>query len=357
MAVGFGYLVACDRASSPLPLSDTCSEPMVNYYRPMLYGAPSAIAPMLSVDGQFFRSHGDRWHGIQNSEFSLPKMFMLGLDVRPLLDERCGLGFNDFRCWLLNESVVGQVYPGGIHPDQHLNFYERVQRLAELIGTYGACVEYTVFTSCDPLMTNVVDQIQHWEMTQSAVRGLGNVRLELVNEYNWGEGQNAPDRALWDMRPAGIIASSGSSTADAPPPEPVWDYVLHHTNGLNEWQRRVGHNTMEWADHYRVPGCANENMRYPDDDSSTVHAYDAAAGAALLCAGACFHSQAGKFSRPFDAVERAAAEAWVAGARSVPLEFQAGQYHRRDDLLEPGVIRVYERRLSDGRGHIVRIRE
>jgi len=330
----------------------------LTYHRPRVYGVGGGgqTAPALTVDGQYFRNHGARWTGIQCSEFSLAKRYMQGEDVRPLLDERVSIGFNMLRVWLLNESVVGQVSPGGIHPNQYPDFYERVRDLTELLGTYGLVVEYTAFTSCVPLMTNRNDQVRHWGSVQSAVRGLPNAILELVNEYDWGHGENAPHRDLWSMRPSGIIASSGSSTADAPPPQPVWDYVLHHTNGLNEWQRRVGHNTMEMADHFRCPGGANENMRYPDHDSSDVHAFDAAAGAALLCAFACYHSQAGKYSRPFDATERRCAEAWVSGARSVDLEVQPGRYQRHDDMNVGGVIRAYSRTLPDGRSDLVKIR-
>src|SRR6185295_2966825 len=194
--------------------------------------APST-APVLTIDGQFFRNRGERWTGIESSDFSLPKRYMAGEDVRPILDERAAIGFNMLRLWLLNQSVVGQVYPEGIHPNQYPDFYDRVRSLAELLGTYGMVAEYTAFTSCIPLMPKVDDQVRHWTRLQDAVRGLGNVVLELVNEYDWGKGENSPDKSLYTMRPADIIASSGSSTADAPPPEPVWDYCLYHSNGLN----------------------------------------------------------------------------------------------------------------------------
>jgi len=312
--------------------------------------------PVLTIDGKYFRNHGERFTVIESSEFTLLKRFLENEDIYPLLQERKTLGFNTLRCWPLNLSVVQTVFPEGIHPDQYGDFYERMRTFVEYCGSFGFVVEITAFTSTPDLMPNVADQHRHWNRTQVALHGLTNVLLELVNEYDWGGGGNAPDDSLWNRRPVDIISSSGSATADAPPPQPVWDYVLHHTNGLNEWQRRVGHNTMEWADHYHMPGVANENMRYPDDDSSEIHAYDAAAGAALLCAGACFHSQSGKFSRFFDPVEKKAAEAWCRGAKSVPLEFQPGQYIRRDDLLKPHLLRVYERRLPDGRGHIVGIR-
>jgi hypothetical protein len=320
---------------------------------------PYGTAPLgtLGIAGQFFTMNGQPWTSIQTSELSLPKRYLAGEDVRPVLAERAALGFNDTRQWLLNQSVVsGAGYPEGIHPNQYPDFYTRLRALWELCGSYGLAVEVTAFTSCIPLMPNRDDQVRHWERTQEAARGLGHVRLELVNEYDWGHGENAPDRSLWSMRPAGIIASSGSSTADAPPSTPVWDYVLYHSNSLNEWQRKVGHNAMEWGDVYQCPGLSNENTRYPDNDASSAHAYDAAIGGALLCAGSCFHSQGGKFSRVFDVDERRCAEAWVRGAKSVPLEFQRGRYIHRSELEGPNCIRAYERRLPDGRGHVIQNR-
>jgi hypothetical protein len=172
---------------------------------------------------------------------------------------------------------------------------------------------------------------------------------------------------------------------------PVWDYGSYHSNGLDEWQRKCAHNAMEdVAEKFHIPGTANENMRCPDDDDNALRFHDAAAGAALLCAGACFHSQAGKYSRPFDAMERPCAQAWCDGARSVPVEFQAGKYDHRIDLEtfmtcpvcrgsgvhdghecetckgsgkvgdpgtpeNPGVLRAYTRTLPDGRSHLALI--
>lgn len=323
-------------------------------------GSGAHTAPNLVIDGQFFRhADGRRYTGIMTSDFSLPKRYLEHEDVRPLLMDRALLGFNELRQWILNESVVGQVYPGGIHPNQYHDFYPRLRALWQLCGSYGFAVEVTAFTSCDPLMPRLEDQREHWLRTQDAAGGLGNVRLELVNEYDWGEGQNAPDRSLWSMRPHGIIASSGSAVAGAQTATPVWDYGSYHSNGLDEWQRKCAHNAMEdVALAFGIPGTSNENTRYPDDEQSTVHAYDAAAGAALLCAVSCFHSQAGKYSRPFDDVERACAEAWVAGAKSVPLEFQAGVYGHPSELedhVNQTILRAYTRTLPDGRAHLVLI--
>lgn len=311
---------------------------------------PSGALPPLTVDGQFFRSSGQRWTAIESSEFSLYKRFLDGEDVAPVLRERQAIGFNLLRVWLLNTSVI----PGGLLPSSYPFFYDQLAPFADVCASYGCYVEFTAFTQTQTLMPHAAAQQQHWRLVADALRGVPCL-LELVNESDQHDNRTAPE--LLTMRPDGVLASSGSNGADSPPPEPVWDYGLYHSNGLSEWQRKCAHNPMaDVAEVYHVPAMANENTRYPDQDASEAHAFDAAAGAALLHAGSCFHSQSGKLSRPFDATERSCAEAWANGARSVPLEFQAGRYARHDDLNGPTVIRAYSRTLSDGRSHLVTIR-
>jgi hypothetical protein len=224
----------------------------------------------------------------------------------------------------------------------------------DVVAARGLWLELTVFTSCGSLMPNRDDQQRHLDRTADAVRGKGTVLLELVNESD--QWDNAPDPNL--RRPAGVLISRGSNGADSVPPrhDDPWDYECYHTNDLSEFQRKVGHNAMEWADQSGKPCISNENTRYPDKDSSAVHAYDAAMGAALLCAGSCFHGQAGKASQLLTGVELACAQAWVAGAQSVPLEFQDGSYEHLSHLEGTDCIRAYSRRLADGREHVIRIR-
>jgi hypothetical protein len=316
----------------------------------------------LSVCGEFFCVDGQAWTAIETSDFSLYKRYLDGEDIAPILTERQSLGFTLLRVWLLNTSVI----PGGLQPKDYPQFYDRLRPFVALCGAYGLRVEFTAFTQAPSLMPSKADQVAHWTRTQDALRGLP-VLLELVNEYDHGSPpDNAPDRALFSMRPVGMLASSGSADADNAPPTPVWDYVLYHSNGLSEFQRKVGHNAMEYADQYHVPAMANENTRYPNQDASEAHAFDAAAGGALLTAGSCFHSEQGKlstlFSQPVNvaggAVQSVApfAAAWVAGATAIPLEFRTGAYSRRDDLNGPTVIRAYEKRLPDGRSYVLRIR-
>lgn len=313
----------------------------------------------VKLNGKYFaHEDGTPKTLIGSSEFSLFKRYLDNDSptLDPVINQRAALGFNILRVWLLNHSVVAfrnAVEQDMIHPNQYANFYPRLTEFVDFLGSKGFCVELTVFTQTQTLMSNPFDQQSHLDKTANAVRGRKNVILELVNE------NNQHDNGVWEglVRPSGVIISHGSNGADDTGVRPTWDYELYHTNDLFEWQRKVGHNAMEKADESNAPCWSNENMRYPDKDSSAIHAFDAAAGGALLCAGSCFHSQGGKFSRTFDPTEENCAREWIAGASSVPLEFQVGSYIHRQDLEEPGIIRVYERRLSDGRGHIVKIRE
>jgi hypothetical protein len=292
---------------------------------------------------------------IESSDFSLFKRYLERDAVwESVVAERQWLGFNTLRVWLLNHSVV--AFRNGVEQDmiapwQYPDFYARLRQFCELLGSYGLCVELTVFTQTETLMPDRGDQQRHLDSTADAVLGLQNVLLETVNEND--QHDNAISPAL--TKPLGVIISHGSNGADQDGVEPFWDYSQYHTNGLSEWQRKVGHNAMELADQADIPYISNENTRYPDNDDSELHAYDAMAGAALLCAGACYHSQGGKFSRPFDGVERTCAQQWVAGGNSVPVEFQPGRYARHDEMNSPTVLRAYSRTLPDGRSHLVKI--
>lgn len=328
----------------------TCNRPAPGPWETFESDVPLALStPRLVVDGQYFRTaDGARFHALECSEFSLYKRFLDGEDIDPILTQRSTLGFNLLRVWLLNTSVV----PGGILPLQYADFYEALPEFLSRCSGFGLYVELTAFTQTQTLMPSEADQVSHWNRVVDAVKGSPNVLLELVNEAD--QHDNATSANF--PRPSGVLASTGSNGSDMPPPSPDWDYCLFHTNDLPEWHRKTGHHGMETADIRGVPCITNENTRFDDRDSSTTHAYDAAAGAALLCAGACFHSVHGKLSELFTGRELECAEAWVQGAKSVPLEFQPGVYQRHDDLVGPDCIRAYSRTLPDGRSHLVKIR-
>jgi hypothetical protein len=225
----------------------------------------------------------------------------------------------------------------------------------------GLRAEFVVFMDATRVMPHQADQIDFFGMVVNTLQPVADqLLLELVNEND--QPINAIDSRAF-LQPAGFLAAHGSNGSQAVPVRPAWSYETFHTNDAPEWPRKVGHNAMEWSTGVAGvagsgrPVLANENTRCPDRFNSLTAAFDAAAGAALLCAGSCFHSVHGKFSEPFDDAEIACAQAWVTGARSVPLEFQAGAYRHRTDLETPAILRAYDRVLPDGRSFAVTIRK
>lgn len=312
--------------------------------------------------GQFFRTvDGHRHTVIETTEFSLFKRYIEEQfdEVKAVLRERADIGFNTARIWLLNKSVVGRrdliwgdrgFQDDGIHPDQYPDYYEALKDFTNLALSYGIMPEYTVFTETQLYMPVQTDQQRHLDHTAEALEGLA-VLLEEVNESDQYDNRTAGGL----RRPTRLWYCTGSNGADHDTVVPTADYGAYHIIG-SQWQRKVGHNAMEVAEWHNIPCICNENQRHPDNNSNADWAYDAARAAALLCAGSCFHSWSGKNSTPFTMDERACAQAWADGARSVDLEFQDGAYHHRPDLEGPGIIRAYDRTLGDGRQFTVTIR-
>jgi hypothetical protein len=327
------------------------------------HGAPTPQPPSgplqrLTIAGQYFAlADGTRWTAIECSDFNLFGRYLNeGADaIRPVLAQRRDCGFNLLRVWTnYSGSPEFEATIGRLLPSEHPEMYTALPGFLALCASYGLYVELVAFTAAG-------DQT-HWSRLAGALHGEHTALVELVNEND----AHTPNLDPADYAPIpGVLCAHGSNGSQQPPIRPWWNYETVHYNDAFEWQRKVGHNAMEWAEGGAMPDSAashvpilsNENTRYPDRDSSLVHAYDAAAGAALLCAGSCYHSVHGKKSALWpDDIERDCAMIWVNGAKSVPMEFQAGRYIRRDDLLTPELLRVYERRLDDGHGHVVEIR-
>ena len=290
--------------------------------------------PRLVVSGQFLaREDGTRFTAIECSDFNLLARFSAGEDIRPILKQRSDLGFNLLRVFTLMH--LSQWGIGDLDPCP----YDKIKAFCKLCAKFGLYVEFTAYTS--------TWRADHWSRLGQALAGVTNAICELVNEND----QVANHIETDGFQPLpGLLCSHGSNGSQAAPVSPIWHYATFHTNDAFEWQRKVGHNAMEI---WNGPTLSNENTRFPDKDSSLEHSYDAAAGAALLCAGSCFHSVSGKRSTVWEGAELELARAWAAGARSVPLEFQLGRYVR----LEPGnFLRVYQRVLADNRAWTVRIR-
>lgn len=301
---------------------------------------PFKPLPRLRVRGHCFEQEtGQRFTAIEASDFNLFARFQNGEDITPVLQQRRDLGYNMRRVWTLYDiPSIGTL----LHPD-----YGRMAEFLVLCAQYGSYVEFTAYTSTfDP---------NHWGRLIEAVRGQSNVLLELGNELD------LPVNRLIDLdfytKPDGILCSHGSNSSQAWPVIPYWDYATFHTNGAREEQRKIGHNAWEIGSGAVL---TNETSRWPDVgmwphatlERAQALAFDSAAGAALLCAGSCFHSIHGKTSMLWTWPEVEVATAWANGARSVDLTQQDEAYQHRSDLEGPDDLRVYQRGAA-----IVKIRK
>jgi hypothetical protein len=292
-----------------------------------------------------------------------------GGDPRPVIRQRRDCGFNMLRTFIVGDWGDPNYL---CRPQDHPDYYQKLAHLADIMRSEGMYWMPCAFCDTPRIFPTQIAQLAHWRQTCDALRPYPNVLLELVNENDVPI--NALDPRIF-ARPDGMLASHGSNGSQSLAVRPAWDFEVFHTNGAPEEQRKVGHNAMELCEGTpdwpgsNVPVITNETSRYPEVGMWTSHgasierqeqlAYDSAAGAALQCAGSCFHSVNGKLSRMWDGNEERVARAWANGARSVPLEYQDGHYRRNNQGLTPdypGVMRRYQRVLGDGRYHEVAIR-
>lgn len=323
---------------------------------------PVVTLPRLVPHGGVFRLEtGARFTVIEASSFNLLGRLVLEGDraITPVIDELGEIGFNFARVWTAYaggptfEAEIGRLLPA-----EHPELYDAMPELARICSRREIYIEYTGYTGPDDGQGGVTPD--HWLRMGEALQPVKDQVLgELVNEHN----AHPSLRDINAYRPIpGVLCAHGSNGAQSIPVRPPWQYETAHWNDTNEWWRKVGHNAWEFtegADQLpasHVPTLSNETTR-PDHDGTLHHFYDAAAGAALLCAGSCFHSMSGKKSALFSDADRPFAEAWVAGAKSVNLDFQEGRYVHAMELEGPTDLRVYQKILPDGRRETVRIRK
>ncbi|CAB4192089.1 hypothetical protein UFOVP1236_3 [uncultured Caudovirales phage] len=313
-------------------------------YRARLDAEQVVVLPRLVPVGQYFRLEtGQRFTWIGATDFNLLARYVQGEDIRPVLAQRRDTGFNALRVFTsfnVCPSGNGCQPIGRLAPTPLM--YQSIPPFMALLARYGLYAELVAFAGFprDVLPTDDA-AVAHWDTLIATVVGISNVTLEMANEYNHPLNAGMPPLARLRRPPAGIIASHGSGTQDELPLQPFWDYATYRPGAGLEAARKIAHNAMEdVADLFGLPTVANETIRFPDSDSNPDHAFDAAAGAALLSAGATFHSVHGKNSTLWTGAELVAARAWAAGARSVALECQGQPYVRLDN---PDFLRVYRR--------------
>lgn len=322
------------------------------------YRQAYATLPPLSVVGRYFRQNGNRMFLNGATGFNVPGRFVYeGADaLRPMLAQRQAAGFNAIRLWsAYNIPLIGRLIPRDVP-----NFYaDVIPAVSALCAEYGQYPYWTGLTG--PYSVTLGGQaqiIEHDALMQMALYNVPYALYDRRNEYSKDVNQvsGLPDLRLPPLR------SQGSGQQDEDPPTPLGTFYARHPDASKgEWQRKVGKQNMDYAEAngVNIPGVDDETIRCePSGDTDLNHYQDAGGCAVLFAAGAFLHSALAKLGIPWDGREWDAALAWCVGVQRIINQgldiAQEGKYYRRDDMLTPGLIRVYERRLDESIFHPVR---
>lgn len=313
----------------------------------------------ITTQGGFFRGvHGEHHTIVEATDFRLLARYLAGEDITPVLRDRAGLGFNTVRV----ACMCRQMFD--LNPAIISDYGDQIQAFTRLLLAHALRPEFVLFMDATLVMPEQALQQAFVQNIAGNLHGRAPyVLLELVNENDQPVNRIDPARILLTGLSDGLLWSRGSNGSQATPVRPPARYETFHTNDAPEWWRKVGHNAMELSEGgpgfkgSGVPVLANENTRAPDRFNNVNQAFDAAAAAALLCAGSCFHFVSGKDSVVMTDEERVLADAWVKGAQSVDLRFQDGAYRHAGELEGVNDLRVYQRVLPSGEASTVRIRK
>lgn len=316
--------------------------------------------PRVQVKGRFFYLNNETpFTYLEGTDFNLYARFLAGEDLSPLLKQRKEAGIQVLRVFTAyNICPSGCAQPiGRLIPSEHANFYAGLTPFANLVAKHGLYLELVALTGpySEALPTDN-DKVLHWNSLKAAVAPLTNIQLELINEYNH-PANRIPD-SLYNVltrTTSPTLSSRGSAIQDEDPKTPGWDYLTWHPSVSGEVQRKPGHNGWEVSLKFNLPLAVNEMVRYPDGDSSLIHAFDMGAGCKFFGVPCTFHSVSGKASIPFSAAEVAFAKAMRAGMDSIPAYCQYGSYIHRTDLENDDILRAYEMAgVGPGCIHLVR---
>ncbi len=349
----------------------------------------------LHIDGiRIVREDGSTFPFRGADSYSLYHRFLLGQDIRPVLNELVGLGFNVLRVFsMYNEFGIGNVNGlGRLHPGLP-EYWEQWPAFATECASVGLRLEVVLLADAQDIMPNEAVQQMHVDRLYDLLEPHWNVSfVETCNEPH----QNGVDLDHVVPRKGLILRASGTSSVDDTGRIPnVLDYVTTHTERKFEWPRtcralgeiRDGAENLEAVN---VPVVSDEPTGFAEQarpesrsgpgyhpaDSNWTHLDDArvyAAGCQMFGAGSTFHSDDGVSSRLLGPEQKKAAVAWLQGAMWMPVEAQFAEYqrggfgggpgfgnmpinhHDLDESVEPRALRTYAKR-AEGVENCVAIR-
>lgn len=323
-----------------------------------------------AVGTRFLRDDGSLfpWRGC--SDFSLFHRFLRGEDLDPILNTRIALGANLLRVFgQYNAAGIGAANGlGALRPSDYTP--AQVTAFLAAVGARGLQVEWVLLADYEGSAADARTLISQYAQPLAA----WNVLVELANEPF--KNLTFPVTTL-TTPPTWLVASGDYDDAV----QTRRDYVTYHTDRKPEWPRTPrslaelrddiggGTHTPVVADE---PTGAAEVARGDSRSATPADFAYFAATAALMGAGATFHSEDGIASRPLGPVQRACAEAFFAALRYIPVEAQFAPYVRGgannqpvgdlpvvhydlEEGREPGALRTYSKEVG-GYAYYVRIR-
>lgn len=285
---------------------------------------------------RFAREDGSTYQQRSFSDFSLFQRWLRGEDISALLDERIGLGANMLRVFLMyNGAGIGNVNGmGELRPSSHADFYTKLTDFTKFLQTRGLRVEFVVFADAQDLMPGLSDQQTHLNRTFDALRNEWNVIIELCNEPA-KNGCRLDELTV----PSGLITASGDYDTVNCSIGHVRDFVTLHTERKPEWPRtprslaevRDGADCLN-AVHRPVTadeGTGAAEVARPDSRSDNPDDFGFYGGtAALMGAGATFHSDDGIASRMLGPKQKQAAQQYFWALKWAPVSAQFAPYQR-----------------------------
>lgn len=303
---------------------------------------PPGTAPVLHASGQIFRTaSGAPWRYRGVSAFKLCRLFTDGQSIDPFL--AAYTGFNTLRVW--DYTPV---------KDWHEQAWESCsteqwRAFLAYVGAKGWTVECTLLTDDDP------SRIQK---AQSLIFGLAggqkptNLLVEIANEPDTHKSINtAALKPTLDT--SGFVYASGNYEDSS---KAFGAYLCAHTQRDSEWPRRA-HDLLEYYNGHgpnkpedpahKCPALGDEPAKLQDVNGDRVSDWRAYFGtAAILGAGATFHSETGKFGQVPTAQEQALAAAALEGLNAFPDDAPVGAYSRpSDQSLRTYVVGSYSVRI------------
>jgi hypothetical protein len=258
------------------------------FYR-LNVGASAARLMALGYDRRVFTA-GDQpwvWKGI--SFFKLGELARLGQWslIDAILDDFDG--FNVVRAF----DYVMWTGTGWDSPGADVWF-----EVLEHLGARGWRLELTLLTDDDPARIDPAERL----VTLLSATLPPALLIEIANEPR--EHKHVDVEALRTVcEESGLPFASGLNAVDEPH---FGSYLTHHSPRGTDWQRKGGHDLMEFwtgagpeAPHapWLTPAIADEPMR-PDQDGYHAENYKAYfASCALLAGGASLHYEGGKFGQ------------------------------------------------------------